>query len=411
MTQTTKYLNVPLLRFPEFAKDGEWEKEVLGQLGNFLGGGTPERSNSDYWVGNIPWISSSDLVEDNIHLISITRFINENAIKQSATKIIPKGSVLFVSRVGVGKLAVNKTDLCTSQDFTNFVPTKVSSYFISYYFIANKKQLIALNQGTSIKGFSKSDLENFELVYPKNSLEQQKIADCLSSLDDVIAAHNQKLALLKTHKKGLMQQLFPATGSTVPLLRFSGFAKDGDWMATTLGNAANFINGKAYKQDELLETGKYRVLRVGNFFSNNHWYFSNLELEENKYCDTGDLLYAWSASFGPKIWNQEKVIYHYHIWKVEEKKDLDRKFLFLLLDYLTSKIKEQQANGFGLLHITKGTIEAWECRIPKNKKEQEKISNLLFSIQNLIDSQSQKIDALKAHKKGLMQQLFPVTND
>ena len=81
-----------------------------------------------------------------------------------------------------------------------------------------------------------------------------------------------------------------------------------------LGGICKIINGRAYKQDELLTNGKYKVLRVGNFFSNSNWYYSNLELDQSKYCDKDDLLFAWSASFGPKIWDEGKTIFHYHIW-------------------------------------------------------------------------------------------------
>lgn len=201
---------VPKLRFKEFENDGEWTEKKLGNLGHLLGGGTPDRSNSSYWIGDIPWVSSSDIKEDDIHNISITRFINDNAIKESATKIIPKGSVLFVSRVGVGKLAINKEELCTSQDFTSFVPKNdVLNFFIGYYFSSNKNLLQSLNQGTSIKGFSKGDLEDFKFPYPKNPKEQQKIASCLSALDELITAQAEKTEQLKQHKKGLMQGLFP----------------------------------------------------------------------------------------------------------------------------------------------------------------------------------------------------------
>ena len=105
---------IPELRFKEFEKDGEWVEKKLGDLGEFLGGGTPSRTKNEYWIGNIPWISSSDINEEDIHNISISQYINEIAIAESATKIIQKGSVLFVSRVGVGKLAINKEELCTS---------------------------------------------------------------------------------------------------------------------------------------------------------------------------------------------------------------------------------------------------------------------------------------------------------
>ena len=198
------------MRFPEFQRAQVWEEKKLGEKGVFYGGGTPDRSNSSYWTGNIGWISSSDLMEDNIHHIAITRFINEKAINKSATKIIPKECVLFVSRVGVGKIAVNKEELCTSQDFTNFQPTKgLSSYFVGYYFLSKKKYLKSYNQGTSIKGFSRNDIEKTTIVYPFDIKEQQKIADCFSSLDELIEATSRKVEILKEHKKGLMQQLFP----------------------------------------------------------------------------------------------------------------------------------------------------------------------------------------------------------
>ncbi|OBZ63438.1 hypothetical protein ABH62_08195 [Bacillus cereus] len=203
-----------------------------------------------------------------------------------------------------------------------------------------------------------------------------------------------------------MQKMFPADGKTVPEWRFPEFRDSGEWEECTFGDMATFFNGRAFKQDELLQSGKYRVLRVGNVFSNNSWYYSNLELDENKYCENGDLLYAWSATFGPKIWHGEKVIYHYHIWKVSRNKDVAQKFLFVLLDRETEKMKSQSANGLGLLHITKGTIENWKCYKPKFE-EQEKIADCFSSIDTLITSQAEKIESLKKHKKGLIQGLFP----
>src|SRR4029079_18777461 len=98
--------------------------------------------------------------------------------------------------------------------------------------------------------------------------------------------------------------------------KHQGAAMKKGWQTKKLSEVCELVNGRAYSKPELQAAGKYRVLRVGNFFTNDHWYHSDLELEDNKYCDTGDLLYAWSASFGPRIWSGGKVIYHYHIWKV-----------------------------------------------------------------------------------------------
>ncbi len=88
------------------------------------------------------------------------------------------------------------------------------------------------------------------------------------------------------------------------------------WVNVPLCDLVRVLNGRAYSKQELLSSGT-PVLRVGNLFTSDRWYYSNLELEDDKYCDNGDLLYAWSASFGPFLWSGEKVIYHYHIWKLD----------------------------------------------------------------------------------------------
>ncbi|MFZ4561403.1 MAG: restriction endonuclease subunit S [Saprospiraceae bacterium] len=199
---------VPRVRFPEF--EGEWEEKRLGEVGEFTGGGTPSKSSQQYWEGNIPWISSSDISEDSIHQFSISRFITKEALEQSATKLVPANSILLVSRVGVGKLAVSNTEVCTSQDFTNFTPDSDNLIFMAYLLKYESKTLIKICQGMAIKGFTKEDISKLNLFLPSKP-EQQKIAALLTSLDDLITVHNQKLEVLKAHKKGLMQQMFPAS--------------------------------------------------------------------------------------------------------------------------------------------------------------------------------------------------------
>lgn len=185
----------------------EWVEKKLGSLGSFKGGGTPSKLIKEYWTGDIPWISSSDIIENDIFKININRFINEKSIKESATKIIPKGSVLFISRVGVGKLAINEIELCTSQDFTNFLPKKIINYYLGYYFQFNNNLLVRYSQGTSIKGFTKSDIETLKINLPSLK-EQTKIASFLSSIDEKIEQTNRQLKLTKEFKKALLQKMF-----------------------------------------------------------------------------------------------------------------------------------------------------------------------------------------------------------
>lgn len=114
-----------------------------------------------------------------------------------------------------------------------------------------------------------------------------------------------------------------------------------DWNCCKQKYRFTLINGRAFKDNEFEEDGTYRILRVGNLFSNPVWYSSSLELEPDKYCEKGDLIYAWSMSYGPYIWNEEKVIYHYHIWKTKLVSDMDKMFSYYYLQALTESIKSQ----------------------------------------------------------------------
>ena len=135
------------------------------------------------------------------------------------------------------------------------------------------------------------------------------------------------------------------------------------WPTESFTTHVSLTNGRAYKQNELLKQGKYRVLRVGNFFTNDSWYYSDLELDNSKYCDNGDLLYAWSASFGPRIWDGEKVIYHYHIWKVSHDDSFNRLFLYYYLGMITYQLKHG-VHGSTMVHLTKEGMEKLVLAVP-----------------------------------------------
>jgi type I restriction enzyme, S subunit len=246
-----KKLLAPKLRFKRF--DDIWENRNMGELGSFMGGGTPATSVEKYWIGDIPWISSSDLFEDDLFNINIHRYLNKEAISESATKVIPKNSVLLISRVGVGKLAVNRTELCTSQDFSNFIPSECDSYFIGYFLLARKNLLINFAQGTSIKGFTTSDIKSLNVTIPTLP-EQQKIASFLSAVDEKIQQLTRKKELLEQYKKGVMQQLFSGK------LRFKD--EDGkafpNWEEKRLGDLTYKV-GKKNK-----ENIKYPIYSINN---------------------------------------------------------------------------------------------------------------------------------------------------
>jgi type I restriction enzyme S subunit len=149
------------------------------------------------------------------------------------------------------------------------------------------------------------------------------------------------------------------------------------WAQCQLEDVCRLINGRAYKRPELLEKGKYRVLRVGNLFTNHRWFWSDLELDEDKYIEDGDLIYAWSASFGPHIWRGEKVIYHYHIWKcLPDPALIDKHFLYRLFEWDVAKIKADHGTGSTMIHVTKGDMEARPIGLPPLPEQRRIVAKL-----------------------------------
>ena len=152
------------------------------------------------------------------------------------------------------------------------------------------------------------------------------------------------------------------------------------WEWCRMQDVITFVNGRAYKKEELLPQGKYKILRVGNFFTNNEWYYSDLELPEDKYCYNGDLLYAWSASFGPQIWNGDKTIFHYHIWNVKfNSRILFREYLYYFFLFDKTQVKAS-TTGSTMVHVSMENMKPRLIPIP-SVNEQKRI---IHEIENII---------------------------
>ena len=136
------------------------------------------------------------------------------------------------------------------------------------------------------------------------------------------------------------------------------------WVICNFGEISEILNGKAFKKSELLDDPSLTpVLRVGNLFTSKKWYYSNLKLPADKVIDTNDLIYAWSASFGPRIWEGGKAIYHYHIWKLDHSTLVNKRYLLHFLHYESEAIKAS-GNGVAMVHMTKGKMEVLPTPLP-----------------------------------------------
>ena len=170
------------------------------------------------------------------------------------------------------------------------------------------------------------------------------------------------------------------------------------WKVCKFNEICELLNGRAYSQEELLNSGKYRVLRVGNFFTQSNWYYSNMELEDNKYCYPDDLLFCWSASFGLYIWNDIKTIYHYHIWKIDFSKSsqLYREYIYL---YLRQEVQKLSKEGHGsvMAHLTKNSVENLDIISPSSEVVEDFHNKILPFIEHkkILEKEIQRLDDLK----------------
>lgn len=205
----------------------------------------------------------------------------------------------------------------------------------------------------------------------------------------------------------------PATGRRKKAVRASQVdsgtsAMPKGWARTRLCDLVRVLNGRAYSKQELLESGT-PVLRVGNLFTSDHWYYSDLDLEADKYCDDGDLLFAWSASFGPFIWNGGRVIFHYHIWKLDlfSLENLNKRFLYTWLLEKTQEIKAS-GHGISMAHMTKERFELLEVALPPFDEQSRivaKVDELMALCDQLEEQQQDRRKLQNAMRQAMLQAL------
>ena len=388
-------------------KEG-WEYKKLGEVIEHLRTGLNPRT---HFKLNTPdaegyYVTVRELKGFAIEPDEKTDKVNKSAIKRINERSNLKiGDVLFSGTGTIGKTAL-VTELPENWNIKEGVYAMTpkhseldSKYFI--YYIGSDLFLRLVNDkaaGTGVRSIPMKELVKLPISVPPLS-EQQSIVDYLDSAFAKIDAMKANAEKALDEAKALFQ------ASLKEMLE-----PEEGWNVKPLKEICRVINGRAYSKDEMLKQGKYRLLRVGNFFTNDSWYYSDLELEEDKYCDNGDLLYAWSASFGPRIWDGEKVIYHYHIWKMVFSAEIDKYFMCYWLD--SDELKKQtmtNLHGATMAHITKGIIEAAHVSFP-SLPEQQSIVTTLDSLKSKVDRLQENYDKISqecdALKQAILRQVF-----
>ncbi len=421
---------VPGVRFPEFEKDAEWSLEGFSEIYSLKVTNSLSRDKLTYEVGEVKNIHYGDIhtkfstlfdiTKESVPYIntdvSIEKIDNENYCKErdmifadASEDVDDVGKSIEIVNLNSEKLLSGLHTLLARQ-----IDHKLASGFAGYLFKSDglRNQIKRESQGAKVLGISGTRLSSIRVYYPKDKNEQQKIADCLSSLDDLIFAEKEKLGALEDHRKGLLQELFPVEGETIPQLRFPEFEDDGEWQETTLTQIADYENGKAHEQ-EISDSGGYIV--VNSKFISSEGKVVKHTNSANCLAMEGDILMVLSDVPNGKaiakcfyVDQEDTYTVNQRICKLTATGVNDR-FLFYILNRNAYFLRFD--DGVKQTNLRKDDVLNCPLLIPKNLREQEKIVDCLADADNLIEAQSKKITALERHKKGLMQQLFPSINE
>jgi type I restriction enzyme S subunit len=412
---------VPKLRFPEFQGTGHWESRTLGSIGSFSSGGTPSKENPVYWNGTIPWVSASSMYE--LVIEKADHYVTPAAIG-NGTRLARKGSILILVR---GSMLFNRVPICVAgvdvafnQDVKALeVISSVDTGFLLYELSAFQSRFQINETGIGAGKIELDQLQKFALGIPGEK-EQQKIASCLSSLDELIAAQARKLEALRTHKKALMQQLFPRDGETTPRLRFPEFQDAGEWEGFRMDTFSRIIRGASPRPqgDPRYFGGPVPRLMVQDVTRDGKWVTPCIDslTEEganlSRPCPAGTLTIVCSGVVGIVSFLAIDACIHDGFLALMDinERITQRDFLFHSLSTLREQFERGATHGGVFTNLTTQTIKEFEIRVP-GLPEQHRIAACLTSLDDLITAQTQKLESLRTHKKALMQQLFPTPEE
>lgn len=396
MSKSNKKL-VPELRFPEFRSSDAWEEKPLGNYIEELREKSTVQDEREVLTS-----SRNGLIRQRDYYDNNERIADRDNI---GFNIIPPNYLTYRSRSDDRRFFFNENNLGITGIISSYYPVfrlvnSTNKFFVELLSV-HSNTIGKRSVGTSQTVLSLNELKRIQLPFPKIA-EQQKIADCLSSIDDLITAQSQKVEALKTHKKGLMQQLFPREGETVPRLRFPEFRDAGEWVEKTLKDVCKMQAGKFVRAADIFDEPNRDLYPC--YGGNGQRGFTKSFTHEGKY----SLIGRQGALCGNITLANGKFHATEHAVVVSPNIDVNTDWLFYMLGYMNLN---QHATGQAQPGLSVENLEKLPIAISTEEKEQQKIASCLSSIDELITVQAQKLESLKTHKKGLMQQIFPTASE
>jgi len=399
------------LRFPEFC--GEWVTKSINDLAVVIGGGTPDTTVKSYWDGEIQWFTPSEIGK-NKYVDSSLRTITEVGLNNSSAKLLPPNTILLSSRATIGECSLSLRECATNQGFQCLVSKKCNVDFLYYLIQTKKKDLIRKSCGSTFLEISANEVRKIQVSVPSD-VEQQKIAELLSLIDERIATQNKIIKDLKKLKSAICEKLFSSPKDKQPQIRLYGFF--GDWHFVRLSDICHRIcrknTGEQCKQ-VLTIAAQYGLVSQEEFFNKN---VASENLSGYYLLQKGDFAYNKSYS-GDYVWGTVKRLDNYEQGVLSPlyicfRPDPARVDSDFLIYYFESKkwhktvanIAGEGARNHGLLNISVvDYFNTIHC-IP-SMDEQKQIAQIIGTLLSKIAREQRMLNCYAAQRQYLLRQMF-----
>ncbi len=391
-----------------------WNIYSLDELGQVVGGGTPESNNTDYWGGDIYWATPKEITKLSSRYINKTeRTITQDGLDRSSAKLHPIGTILLTSRASVGYPAINTIPMATNQGFQSLRPNNKLDTEYGYQCLLNSRnKLEKLSAGSTFLEISSKEVKKFKVVIPPLP-EQKKIAAILTSVDTVIEKTQAQIDKLKDLKTGMMQELLTkGIGHTEfkdsPVGRIPV-----EWGVKTIGDLANVKRGASPRpiKDKKWWGGNVGWIRISDVTASSKYlnkttqYLSSEGVSKSIQIPKGEVILSICATIGrPIIINVDACIHDGFVWFDKLNGSIDREYWYYFLASKESFLSAQRQSGTqGNLNTT--IVSELICPLPPTS-EQKKIASILSSIDKNVEEMQHKLLQTKSIKKALMQDLL-----
>ena len=393
-----KILNVPNLRFPEFS--GEWVTKSINDLAVVIGGGTPDTTVKSYWDGEIQWFTPSEIGK-NKYVDSSLRTITEVGLNNSSAKLLPPNTILLSSRATIGECSLSLRECATNQGFQCLVSKKCNVDFLYYLIQTKKKDLIRKACGSTFLEISANEVRKIQVSVPSD-VEQQKIAELLSLIDERIATQNKIIEDLKKLKSAISKHLFTRK----------------DLLETTicLSEIATLRNGYAFQSSKYNALGKWKILTITNVSGERHINdedcncIINLpdDIQDHQVLKEGDILISLTGNVGRvSLCKDGDYLLNQRVGLIQLAKNVNQEFLYQILS--SQKFENSMiacGQGAAQMNIGKGDVESYVLPYSSNGNNILWIAKILHSYDECIINEQRRLTLLTMQKQYLLTQMF-----